>query len=148
MSRNKNSREQKEIIEEKRKIITEAQKDIAKLKKQEKGKKKNNESWKGAVGDTSFAMIYGSLYNSLAYRDLKPISKDIYIGMLLYSKGNFTFNYPNRIYKTRCCKGTFVKTIEDLTAHGFIEVIASGKFNRKPNEYRFLDKFLTWEVDK
>ena len=84
-------------------------------------------------------MIYSSLYNSNAYRDLKPISKDIYIGMVLYAKGNFITEYPHRIYKNIGSKGTFQTAIKELVEHGFIEIISSGKLNHKPNEYKFCD---------
>ena len=77
---NKNKRSNKEIIAEKQAEKEKLEKDIAKLKKQENSKRTNKQLWKGEIGDNSFVMIYSTLYNSTAYRDLKPISKDIYIG--------------------------------------------------------------------
>ena len=140
----KNKRTNKEIIAEKQAEKEKIEKDIAKLKKQENSKRTNKQSWKGEIGDNSFAMIYSSLYNSNAYRDLKPISKDIYIGIVCYSKGNYITEYPYRIYKTRCSKGAFQTAIKDLVEHGFIDIISSGKFNHRANEYRFCDKWHKW----
>lgn len=141
---NKNKRNNKEIIAEKQAEKEKLEKDIAKLKKQENAKRTNKQSWKGKIGDTSFVMLYSSLYNSNAYRDLKPISKDIYIGMVLYAKGNYITEYPYRIYKNICSKATFQSAIKELVEHGFIEMISSGKFNHRPNEYKFCDKWQKW----
>ena len=94
----------KEDLGELEKQKEKLEKDIAKLKKQENLKRTNKQSWKGEIGDDSFVMLYSTLYNSTAYRDLKPISKDIYIGMVLYAKGNFITEYPHRIYKNICSK--------------------------------------------
>lgn len=141
---NKNKRSNKEIIAEKQAEKEKLEKDIAKLKKQENAKRTNKQSWKGEIGDNSFVMLYSSLYTSNAYRDLKPISKDIYIGMVLYAKGNFITEYPHRIYKNICSKSTFQISIKSLVEHGFIEVISSGKFNHSPNKYQFCDKWQKW----
>lgn len=141
---NKNKRSNKEIIAEKQAEKEKLEKDIAKLKKQENLKRTNKQSWKGEIGDNSFVMLYSTLYNSIAYRDLKPISKDIYIGMVLYAKGNFITEYPYRIYKNICSKATFQTAIKELVGHGFIEIISSGKFNHKPNEYKFCDNWHKW----
>lgn len=141
---NINKRSNKEIIAEKQAEKEKLEKDIAKLKKQENSKRTNKQSWKGEIGDNSFVMIYSTLYNSNAYRDLKPISKDIYIGMVLYAKGNFITEYPYRIYKNICSKATFQTGIKELVGHGFIEIISSGKFNHSPNKYQFFDKWQKW----
>ncbi len=141
---NKNKRTNKEIMAEKQAQKEKLEKDIAKLKKQEKSKKTNKQSWKGEIGDNSFVMIYSSLFTSKAYRDLKPISRDIYIGMVLYAKGNFITEYPYRIYKNICSKATFQTAIKDLVEHGFIEIISSGRFNHRPNNYSFCDKWHNW----
>lgn len=142
---NKNKRSNKEIIAEKQAEKEKLEKDIAKLKKQENSKRTNKQLWKGKIGDNSFVMIYSSLYNSNAYRNLKPISKDIYIGMVLYAKGNYVTEYPHRIYKNICSKATFQTAIKELVGHGFIEIISSGKFNHRPNEYKFCDKWHKWK---
>lgn len=141
---NKNKKTNKEIIAEKQAEKEKLENDIAKLKKQESSKRTNKQSWKGEIGDNSFVMLYSSLYTSNAYRDLKPISKDIYIGMVLYAKGNFITEYPHRIYKNVCSKSTFQTSIKALVEHGFIEIISSGKFNHSPNKYQFCDKWHNW----
>lgn len=138
---NKNKRSNKEIIAEMQEKKEQIEKDIAQLKKKESSKRTNKQSWKGEIGDNSFVMIYSSLYNSNSYRDLKPISKDIYIGMVLYAKGNYTTEYPHRIYKNICSKATFQSAIKELVKYGFIEIVSSGKFNHRPNEYKFCDKW-------
>lgn len=81
---NKNKRSNKEIIAEKQAEKEKLEKDIAKLKKQENSKRINKQLQKGEIGDNSFVMIYSTLYSSNAYRELKPISKEIYIGMGYY----------------------------------------------------------------
>ncbi len=144
---NKNKRSNKEIIAEKQAEKEKLEKDIAKLKKQENSKRTNKQSWKGEIGDNSFVMIYSTLYNSYAYRDLKPISKDIYIGMVLYAKGNYITEYPHRIYKNICSKATFQSAIKELVKYGFIEILSSGKFNHRPNEYKFCDKWQKCSIN-
>ena len=142
---NKNRRTTKQLIAEKQAEKEKIEKELAKLKKEENSRPGNKNSWKGEIGDTSFAMIYQSLFTSAAFMDLKPKSVAVYIGMLSYSQGNYHFEYPHSMYKNICSNSTFQTAVIDLVEHGFIEKVSSGKFNRKPNVFRFSDKFHNWK---
>ncbi len=64
------------------------------------------------------------------------ISKDIYIGMVLYTKGNYITEYPHRIYKNICSKATFQSAIKELVKYDFIENVGITTGN---NDYFSLD---------
>ena len=60
--------------------------------------------------------------------------------MLDYSNGNIETEFPYRFYKKLMTTPTFDKCIKELEDNGFIKIY-SGKFNHKPNIYKFTNKW-------
>ena len=40
-----------------------------------------------------------------------------------------------------CSSKTFFKCIDELTENGFVEIVEQGKFNHKPNKYKFIEEW-------
>jgi len=59
----------------------------------------------------------------------------------LASKGKQRFQFPYSRYKNLMTKQTFQRVKQELIDKGFIEVVAHNGNLRKPNEYKFSDRW-------
>lgn len=96
-------------------------------------------------------MYHNQLFNQ-RFMKMKANTQMLYIRMLDYSNGNQVTEYPHRIYKQFMTTPTFLSCIEELVENGFVEVIEHGKFNHRPNKYKFIDKWyksnFLWDGNK
>ena len=88
-----------------------------------------------------FVQIFHNQLCNNYFLKLSSNSKILYIYMLDYSNGNIETEFPHRIYKQLMTTPTFNKCIEELENNGFIEIKKRGKFNHKPNVYKFTDNW-------
>lgn len=119
--------------------------------------------------DTQFTRIYESMLKSPAFMDLSKNQRLLYIYMkaqwigkgrpgakdeyknIPEAQGNdkFFFNLATAEkygITTQANHREFYKDIKALVSHGFIEIIASGKVNRKKSIYKYSDKWKTWKA--
>lgn len=96
-------------------------------------------------GKEVFTPMYKSMYMSKSYRELKPTSKDLYTGMLMWRKTSddteveFSYTLALNILNSTA---TISKAIEDLGRHGFIEIVRFGCFSNKTTAtYKFSTKW-------
>lgn len=78
---------------------------------------------------------------SVAMRSLSNSAYRIYVNMKLESKGNVQFEFPFSKYKSYMTRPTFEKGVNELVEKGFIDVVQRNANLRKPNVYRFSDKW-------
>lgn len=88
-----------------------------------------------------FVQVYHNQLFNKNFMEMTDKSQMLYIRMLDYANGSQETSYPHRIYKTSMTTPTFLKCIKQLTDKGFLEVVEHGKFNHKPNKYKFIDKW-------
>lgn len=88
-----------------------------------------------------FVAIYHNQLCNEKFMKLPLNAQMLYVYMLDYSNGSMETTFPHRFYKTIMTTPTFNKCIEELQDKGFIEIMERGKFNHKPNVYRFTDKW-------
>ena len=98
-----------------------------------------------------FAMMFKSMTESEAYKDLKPYSIKLYIAMLLWRKSyeETEIEYSYRLAENVLPKGTVQKAINDLIKHGFLEISRKGCFaNRTATIYKLSSKWKDWKKVK
>lgn len=88
-----------------------------------------------------FVAIYHNQLCNEKFMKLPLNTQMLYVYMLDYSNGSIETTFPHRFYKKIMTYPTFNKCIGELENKGFIEIKESGKFNHKPNVYRFSDKW-------
>ena len=88
-----------------------------------------------------FVAIYHNQLCNEKFMKMPLNAQMLYIYMLDYSNGSIETEFPHRFYKKIMTTPTFMKCIKELKNNGFIEVSAEGKFNHKPNKYKFIDKW-------
>lgn len=82
------------------------------------------------VNDNWFARVYGHTFYDKRFRSLKPMSRIIYIAMVLQcveSENRIKYSFPYSKYKTLCSKSTFIKCKRELIENGFIRETFSYK---------------------
>jgi hypothetical protein len=88
-----------------------------------------------------FVAIYHNQLCNEKFMKLPLNAQMLYVYMLDYSNGSMETTFPHRFYKTIMTTPTFNKCIKELIDKGFIEIKERGKFNHKPNVYKFSDKW-------
>lgn len=78
---------------------------------------------------------------SNAVLTLNPAAFRVYVYMLLESGGKPVFEFPRSKFIRIISQGGFQKAVKELTAAGFIELEEQNANIRKPNLYRFSDKW-------
>lgn len=134
--------------------------------KKAKYKKRSYESDQSS-SDVS-ANIYYSMMISDAWKDLKPRAKEVYLAMKMqkysqkrkpyslendgelfhYQEDDFYFNRFKWQDEFGLCSNnpnSFKKDVDDLIAHGFIEIVRNGKNARVKSVYRYSDKWKSWK---
>ena len=88
-----------------------------------------------------FVQIYHNQLFNNKFMKMKANTQILYIRMLDYSNGQQITEYPFRIYKSFITTPTFLNCIKELCDNGFIEVVENGRFNHKPNKYKFINNW-------
>ena len=88
-----------------------------------------------------FVAIYHNQLCNDKFMKMSLNTQMLYVYMLDYSNRSVETEFPHRFYKKIMSTPTFNKCIKELYENGFIEVKESGKFNHKPNIYKFIDKW-------
>lgn len=80
-------------------------------------------------------MLHGSFTN------LNATAFRIYIYMKLESGGRPEFEFPHSKYRAFVSKGGFQKALKELVDAGFVEISEKNANLRKPNLYRFSERW-------
>lgn len=99
-----------------------------------------------------FVALYSTLLFSDAWLDLKPRAQMLYIymrhqfgnGKGELADGQFFFNqalWKDKLYTN---KNSFISDVKALVAHGFIDIVESGRFTRTKSIYAYSDRWWTW----
>ncbi len=88
-----------------------------------------------------FVQIYHNQLCNEKFMKMSLGAQMLYVYMLDYSNGGQETQFPHRFYKKLITTPTFNKYISELENSGFVEVKESGKFNHRPNIYKFIDKW-------
>lgn len=80
-----------------------------------------------------------SLLTHPAYQKLTLLEKHVYNCMRMACAGKQEFTFPQACYENEygLHKTSVIKAVQKLQGAGFIEVVESNRFLRKPNVYRF-----------
>ncbi len=92
-------------------------------------------------GREPFVMKGYTFYEHPAVKELKPLTYKIYDYMCKECSGRRDFIFPYSAYKDIASKEGFQKARAELIEKGFIEIVQNNANLRKPNLYRFSEKW-------
>lgn len=72
---------------------------------------------------------------------LSPTARALYEDMAYQAAGKREFTYPRSVYEQLCGKAAFYTARQELIQGGYLEVVENNSNVRKPNVYRFSDKW-------
>ena len=94
------------------------------------------------LSDKSYCRLGQSLFTSRAFAELPAGAKLLYVEMVSAAAGKRDFTFSCGDYERRgLSKCAVRKNIPILEKAGFIEVTEKGWTQRKPNKYRFSQKW-------
>lgn len=88
-----------------------------------------------------YIRLGNTLLYSSAFLQLSAKAKEAYIYMLIESAGQREFTLPHSKYTQFSKKDSFLRAREELEMAGFIDTIQNNGNLRKPNVYRFSDRW-------
>jgi hypothetical protein len=89
--------------------------------------------------DKRFTKLHESMFESIAWQELKVYSRALYVEMVRKFNGrndddiSFTYEEGAKLMS----KKTFTKAMDQLIDNGFIRLVAHNPHNSKPNIYAF-----------
>lgn len=113
------------------------------------------EKWEYKGTNQKFARLHCTMLTDNGFLELKPRVRMLYVYMKLQYKGDANKNAPNgdkaqflfpwhlanKTYKLYTNQNTFREDIAELIRQGFIECVENKRNLRKPNVYKFSDKW-------
>ena len=85
-----------------------------------------------------FLQIGNSLLLSDKFGDLSASAQHLYLCAAMEAGGHREFIFPAAAMKKyHLARSTAQSALNELTQHGFIELMSCGKITREPNQYRF-----------
>ena len=88
-----------------------------------------------------FVMKTYSFYEHPAVQSLSPSAYKVYDYMCKECGGNMEFIFPNSVIEKITTPPTFRAARKELIEKGFIELVQNNANLRKPNLYRFTDRW-------
>lgn len=96
--------------------------------------------------EARYIRLAASQLSCKAMQDLPLSAFKLYVYMLLESGGRPTFEFPHAKSKKILSNDGFRKALSALIGAGFVEMEQSNANLRKPNIYRFSDRWKTDQI--
>lgn len=100
--------------------------------------------WETMVSDgieKRYIRLGNTLLYSSAFLQLSAKAKEVYLYMRIESAGQREFTLPYSKYTLFSKKDSFLRAREELENAGFIEIVQYNGNLRKPNVYRFSERW-------
>ncbi len=98
-----------------------------------------------------FVKLTKNIYQSAAWRDLRPVARCIYIEIRQrykgFNNGEIALSCRDAATATHCSTNTARRAFQELVEHGFIKMITKGRFTyRNATEWALTDARLNNEL--